>query len=137
MTREEVITRLKEIDIRDALQEDYDALYVAIQALEQEPCSDAISRQAVLDYIDEMPSELTADGRRMIRRRTLEEYISDTLPPVTPQPKTGHWEWLTEDKYRCSNCYHETRVDECMNKPMYDYCPFCGAKMFEPQESEG
>ena len=37
MTREEVITRLKEIDIRDALQEDYDALYVAIEALEQEP----------------------------------------------------------------------------------------------------
>lgn len=34
MTREEAIARLKEIDIRDALQEDYDALYVAIQALE-------------------------------------------------------------------------------------------------------
>ena len=40
---------------------------------------DCISRQAVLDYIDKMPSELTTDGRRMIRRRTLEEYISDTF----------------------------------------------------------
>lgn len=37
MTREEAIARLKEIDIRDALQEDYDALYVAIEALEQKP----------------------------------------------------------------------------------------------------
>jgi len=37
MTREEIIKRLKEIDIRDALQEDYDALYTAIEALEQEP----------------------------------------------------------------------------------------------------
>ena len=36
MTREEAIKRLKEIDIRDALQEDYDALYMAIEALEQE-----------------------------------------------------------------------------------------------------
>jgi len=45
------------------------------------------------------------------------------------EPKTGHWEWLTEDKYRCSNCNSETRVDECMNEPMYEFCPFCGAKM--------
>lgn len=52
-----------------------------------EPCEDAISRQAVLDYIDKMPSELTADGRRMIRRRTLEEYISDTLSSVKQEPK--------------------------------------------------
>lgn len=36
MTREEAIKRLKEIDIRDALQEDYDALYMAIEALRQE-----------------------------------------------------------------------------------------------------
>ena len=54
------------------------------------------------------------------------------IPSV--EPKEGHWEWLTEDKYRCSNCNHETRVDECMNEPMYDFCPFCGAKMAEPQE---
>jgi hypothetical protein len=45
------------------------------------------------------------------------------------EPKTGHWEWLTENKYRCSNCNHETRVDECFGKPMYDFCPFCRARM--------
>ena len=147
MTREEVITRLKEIDIRDALQEDYDALYVAIEALEQEPCSDAISRQAVLDYIDEMPSDLTADGRRMIRRRTLEEYISDTLPPVTPQPKTGHW--IEKDGreqgydiggiktwYRqiiCEKCgFIKTAIEGHIGQ--YHYCPNCGARMIKPQE---
>ena len=52
------------------------------------------------------------------------------------EQETGHWEWLTEDKYRCSNCNSETRVDECMNVPLYEFCPFCGARMFEPQESE-
>ena len=57
----------------------------ACKKYRKEPCEDAISRQDVLDYIDKMPSELTADGRRMIRRRTLEEYISDTLPSVNPQ----------------------------------------------------
>ena len=92
-----------------------------IKALEQEPCSDAISRQAVLDYIDEMPSDLTADGRRMIRRRTLEEYISDTLPPVTPQPKTGHWIDAGSGQ-ECSECgsVHDTATN---------YCPDCGCLM--------
>ena len=55
---------------------------------------------------------------------------------LEPKPKTGHWEWVTEDKYRCSNCNSETRVDECLNEPLYEFCPFCGARMFEPQESE-
>lgn len=59
-------------------------------SLDQKSCDDAISKQAVLAYIDKMPSELTADGRRMIRKRTLEEYISDTLPSITPEPKIGH-----------------------------------------------
>lgn len=42
--------------------------------------SDLISRQDVLDYIDTMPSELTEDGRRMVRRSMLTDYIADTLP---------------------------------------------------------
>ena len=46
---------------------------------------DLISRQAVLDYIDTMPSELTSDGRRMVRRIRLTEYIADTLPSAQPE----------------------------------------------------
>ena len=45
------------------------------------------------------------------------------------QRKTGYWEWKTFDYYRCSECGHETNVDECMEKPIYNYCPYCGAKM--------
>jgi len=59
------------------------------------------------------------------------EAIDTAIKALEQEPKTGHWEWLTEDKYRCSNCNHETRVDECMNKPMYDFCPFCCADMRE------
>lgn len=44
MTKKEAIKRLKEIDIRDALQEDYDALYMAIEALEQEPKTDVLDK---------------------------------------------------------------------------------------------
>ena len=87
---------------------------------------DLISRQAVLDAIEEL-KKIHFD--RVVVLNKVSDRVSD-LPPVKPQePKTEHWEWLTEDKYRCSNCNHETRVDECMNEPMYDFCPFCGAKM--------
>lgn len=49
--------------------------------------NDLISRQDVLDYIDTMPSELTSDGRRMVRRIRLTKYIADTLPSAEPDPK--------------------------------------------------
>ena len=115
--------------------------------LKKEPCEDAISRQAVLDYIDEMPSDLTADGRRMIRRRTLEEYISDTLPPVTPQPKTGHWiaKEGREQGYDIAGIktwYIQIMCDKCGfiktaiegHTGQYHYCPNCGTRMQEIEE---
>lgn len=61
--------------------------------------------------------------------RQLAEWLKDYKRMKEQEPKTGHWEWLTENKYRCSNCNHETRVDECFGKPMYDFCPFCRARM--------
>ena len=99
----------------------------------QEPCEDAISRQAVLDYIDKMPSELTADGRRMIRRRALEEYISDTLSSVKPQEKTGYW-IRGHHGFGCSNCHKsiegkwDDNIDDITGTL---FCPNCGAKMVQ------
>ena len=106
MTIEEASFILANIDRRVCDDELSEALDMAISALEQEPCEDAVSRQAVLDYLDKMPSELTSDGRIMIRRRTLEEYISDTLSPVTPQQKS-----------RCDKCV--------MNGSGSKYCDNC------------
>lgn len=41
----------------------------------------------------------------------------------------GYWSWCTEDLYRCTVCNIKTSVDECMEEPMYKYCPNCGAIM--------
>lgn len=55
------------------------------------------------------------------------------LPTVTPQPKTGHWIWCV-GSHKCSNCEEYTCFS---HKELLRYCPNCGAKMVEPQESEG
>lgn len=57
---------------------------------------DLINRQDVLDYIDNMPSELTSDGRRMIRRSMLTAYITDTLPSVQCDDCPYRYHWLTQ-----------------------------------------
>jgi len=50
------------------------------------------------------------------------------LPKYEERPH-GEWEWQTEDKYRCTNCGENTRVEEVMNEPLYNFCPNCGASM--------
>jgi len=59
----------------------------------------------------------------------------NSLPPVTPKPKTGHWimtsDYLTTaygsvDYVKCS-CCGEDSLEEG------DYCPNCGAKMQETE----
>lgn len=41
----------------------------------------------------------------------------------------GWWSRCTGNKYRCTNCGRHTNVDEVMGKPVYNYCPYCGADM--------
>lgn len=38
---------------------------------------DLISREAIANYVDNMPSELTEDGRRMIRGIRVKEFIAN------------------------------------------------------------
>ena len=57
----------------------------------------------------------------------------DKLPSVTPQePRKGHW--ITRPNIYgvafCSECDFELKINNT------NYCPNCGAKMVEPQESE-
>ena len=55
----------------------------------------------------------------------------DECPTINPQePKTGHWNTTDYFIFKCSECECEERTDT-------RFCPNCGAKMVEPQESEG
>ena len=85
----------------------------------------AISLNAVIDALDQSINLLEAGDR-----------IRD-LPPVKPQEPTGHWILSIEDwnKWTCSECGYSERTDIHVSLG-YDYCPKCGARMVEPQESE-
>lgn len=55
-------------------------------------------------------------------------------PPVELERKKGKWIWQTFSRYMCSECGRITNVDECMEEPMYTYCPYCGAPMVVEEE---
>ena len=91
---------------------------------EQEPCEDVISREAVLDCFKKWQPYMAT------RLLDFEKELSE-LPPVTPQPKIGHWivdvdRWgdivTTVNGYRCSEC-------DTFDTDKDTYCPNCGAKM--------
>jgi len=151
MTREKAIGNLIHA-IRWNDMPKKEALDMAIKALEQEPCEDAIRRADAEALFRNARSKLnpsdykTADefNTRDLMLLNAEQFIH-LLPPVRPQePKTGHWIEDTNgtytdnhDTWECSECGHAQILLEGTPKDNdYNYCPNCGAKMIEPQESE-
>lgn len=130
-----------------------DALEMAIKALEQEPCEvsqglvkdsqefsqepcdDAISRQAVLDTIDKWVKSMRVLIALPANEVTpLFESVHE-LPPVTPQPEMGRWIDIMVGDMPAQAC------DKCnVFYPLaytgggHKFCPNCGCKM---QEVEG
>lgn len=139
MTREEAIKMLKsKMDGHmDTSYEWAETVRMAIKALEQEPCEDAISRADARHLIAE--TNRKALGCISTKAFKILYDGMDALPPVTPQPKTGHW-IMTDDTnwydayFKCSCCGREIGMpydlrNQVINK--YPYC-HCGAKMIEP-----
>lgn len=94
----------------------------------KETCEDAVSRQAVLDVLKKHWLEGT------VAHRVIDEIglSINVLPSVTPKEKTGRWifDEILDKHYYCSEC-------KSMGVDYWDYCPYCGCRMVEPQESEG
>lgn len=138
MTREEASKVIKDgledmsLDYID--NEQYEALTMAIKALEQESSGDLISRQAVLDINESHHGQMPNHINHQIWQE-----IKD-LPSVKQEPKTGHWinrhiiANKTFDMIVCSECGEEFSFDAETGISEYNYCPNCGAKMVEPQE---
>lgn len=140
MTIDEAIEILKDGKLNPCVTEDREACDMAIKALEQESCKDAVSRQAVLNTLD-FTDKFLDETRTVESYKTLLEECYKNLPSVTPTRKKGKWighgehcenlgvipsglgayEW-------CSNCDCGIDVRE-WHRNHYNYCPNCGAEM--------
>ena len=67
---------------------------------------------------------------------------ANLLEEVEQEPNTGYW--ITEDMfdgdvaYRCSECNELFWIESGTPKDNeYNFCPKCGKRLVEPQESEG
>lgn len=132
-------------DIQEDLRK-LEALQKELKALEQEPCEDAISRQALLKLMGEEPFNWTDSDEEL---QAVEDYrnfrnMVEQLPSVNPQkPKTGHWvkygiPRCEEQHYKCTACGYYINFGQWGDfyTKEFKYCPYCGAEMVEPQESE-
>ena len=105
-------------------------------------CSDAISRQAVLDMQYRIDDSATLSTRDVVNVDDIEN-----LPPVTPKPKTakpkiGRWIYGEDnlgtgrDGWYCNQCGHFEFWDYSSNMKsaklnLPNPCPNCGVKMEE------
>ena len=103
--------------------------------------NDLISRQAVLDMLEDINAETEGVG---FYYEHYVDYIK-FLPPVKPQepcegcdykewlkgevkPQTGHWIIMGDRYIKCSECGHITKTE---SPDIYHFCMVCGARMSE------
>ena len=130
MTKEKIIDYFKDINVAYNECTRYDSLKHMLDELEG-PCEDCVSKQAVAEI-------LLKYAHSEVGKRFAEFLVSqiNALPPVTSQPKTGHWierierdDWNDYEEvwYECNQCH-------LVSGRASNYCPNCGAKMQEVEE---
>ena len=95
---------------------------MAIEALAQKSCDDAISREAVIEWLIDKDIIKTKNQEENARRELAE------LPSVTPQPKIGKWIIIDDCEHFIAKCSECGRIEDSRMINKYPYC-HCGAKM--------
>ena len=134
MTREDAIKVLNMVEAHGLADE---AKRIAIEALEQQPCEDAISRQAVKEQMIKYGFHAPD--------MTVTEFVED-LPSVSTE-KIGHWIMPVQDDGMSDPIYYQVRCSECgfdldpqtWHQELHQYgadkyCPKCGCRMMEVEE---
>ena len=139
MSNQEAIALLRNLE--DSLdsycelsEEGKTAFRMAIEALSSSEFpnssdTDTISRQAAIDIIEDFPH---GDVWNVESMEEMVDRIKQ-LPSAQPERARGTWMPDTmcyyEERFICSECKGNYKVDTCMGKPMWNFCPNCGAKM--------
>ena len=113
-----------------------EALDMAIEALEQEPCEDCISREEALSH-KHIVYDDDGIGYSVVRADVIEKLLS-----VIPQPKTGRWinrHYIYQDKTIdmkvCNICNYEFSYDAETGISEANFCHNCGARMEEENDN--
>ena len=121
-----------------------EALDMALELLEKEPCDDCISREYLINKIGSVDGLEGVENSNLFAKHYMD--IVKGAPLVQPTRPTGKWEYVQYDynpnigNWHCSEC--RNIVIECANKneeggiPKYKYCPNCGARMAESEDKE-
>ena len=96
--------------------------------------SDLISRQTAIDFIDAghlcNPNEPRWSDNEVVN-------FLRSRPSAQPRPR-GRWVpnyiYHYEDRFVCTACGRSYKVDTRMGKPIWDFCPNCGADMRGEQD---
>ncbi len=114
-------------------------------SLVQEPCEDVISRKSIKQKLQEHHdffinthggfSNLLPNDKSRVDEITNCIAMVVNEPPIMSRPKVGQWIRVDKDKLRCSKCEIIHLIAQYPNGKI-NWCPNCGAKMIELQESE-
>ena len=109
-----------------------EALDLAIEVLEQQPCEDCISREALLDKLEE-PMNWTDSEAEIQEQRDYEGFIElvKSMPSITPSRPKGKWIHWTDDykDYVTCSCCGYGEEGEVLLSDKTPFCPICGADM--------
>ena len=89
---------------------------------------DCISREAVIEIL----SNYGCTNKEGLLFKDIRE-----LPSVKPKEITGEWQQDMDGTFLCSECGSGYKDQPTlMGKPMFAFCPICGAKMTESEDKE-
>ena len=130
MNREEAIRKVESCLTDYFPIEDYGEVEEIIKALKEEPCEDAVSREAVLAIAGDSCLDLD-------NYEDTKEFCDEIkgLPSVVPAHKTGRWIFVddTHEHARCSRCGYGN-IDLLDGKP-HNFCPNCGSFMIDDERT--
>jgi len=132
MTREEAISILsRPRTMKNTPSDILEAHEMAIKALEQEPCTDAISRQAAIEGLASIAkAKARSNAQKAMMGRTM--FFVEQLPSVSTE-KIGWWIPVSERlpdihnycmKYLVTDCYghiHTSLFTESRGKSWWSY----------------